>query len=249
MEEIKRSAEETAKIIRTIDEIAFQTNLLSLNAAVEAARAGDAGKGFAVVADEVRNLARRSAEAAKTTEDLITSARQNAEAGVRVSGDVAKSLKEIHDGASAVAALVAQIAAASREQAQGIEQLNATVASMDKVVQQTAASAQESASASGQMAGQAHELDAMVAKLVEIIGSANHQRERASAEERSSTRTRWRKPSGPHMEAAHWAHGGAKVGVPGTRSRPLTERIAVAEAGTRVGVSAPATSEEDPGDP
>ena len=84
IERIKNSASETAKIIKTIDEIAFQTNLLALNAAVEAARAGEAGKGFAVVAEEVRNLARRSAEAAKNTADLIEGAQKNAEAGVNV---------------------------------------------------------------------------------------------------------------------------------------------------------------------
>ena len=173
IEKIKASAGETAKIIKTIDEIAFQTNLLALNAAVEAARAGEAGKGFAVVAEEVRNLARRSAEAARTTADLIEGAQKNAEAGVQVTAEVGKSLHAIQESAGKVGALVAEIAAASKEQAQGIEQVNTAVAEMDKVVQQNAANAEESASASEELTSQAQELNGMVAELVAIVGGAN----------------------------------------------------------------------------
>ncbi len=162
IDEIKASASKTAKIIKTIDEIAFQTNLLALNAAVEAARAGEAGKGFAVVAEEVRNLARRSAEAAKNTADLIEGSQKNAQAGVTVSEDVAKSLKGIEASAGKAAALIAEIAAASKEQSIGIEQVNNAVSEMDKVVQQNAASAEESASASEELASQAQELNAIL---------------------------------------------------------------------------------------
>src|SRR5437762_14110973 len=95
IEKIKASADSTAKIVKTIDEIAFQTNLLALNAAVEAARAGEAGKGFAVVAEEVRNLAMRSAEAAKNTAALIEQAVKNSQNGVVIVGDVGKVLGEI----------------------------------------------------------------------------------------------------------------------------------------------------------
>ncbi|OGV66297.1 MAG: hypothetical protein A3K19_14055 [Lentisphaerae bacterium RIFOXYB12_FULL_65_16] len=181
IDRIKTSAAETAKIIKTIDEIAFQTNLLALNAAVEAARAGEAGKGFAVVAEEVRNLARRSAEAAKNTADLIEGAQKNAEAGVQVTAEVGKSLHAIQESAGKVAALVAEIAAASKEQSQGIEQVNTAVAEMDKVVQQNAATAEESASASEELSGQAQELSDMVGDLIAVVGGADDGIQRAPA--------------------------------------------------------------------
>ncbi len=174
IDKIKNSAAETAKIIKTIDEIAFQTNLLALNAAVEAARAGEAGKGFAVVAEEVRNLARRSAEAAKNTADLIEGAQKNAEAGVNVTAEVAKNLGGIKDNSGKVASLIAEIAAASKEQAQGIDQVNTAVSEMDKVVQQNAANAEESSSAAEELSGQAQELNAMVSDLTSIMtGQSN----------------------------------------------------------------------------
>ncbi len=119
--DIKKSSDATAKIVKTIDEIAFQTNLLALNAAVEAARAGEAGKGFAVVAEEVRNLAQRSAEAAKNTASMIEESVKNADNGVAISQEVAKALEEIGGQARKVNDLVGEIAAASNEQAQGIE--------------------------------------------------------------------------------------------------------------------------------
>jgi len=174
IDKIKASAVETAKIIKTIDEIAFQTNLLALNAAVEAARAGEAGKGFAVVAEEVRNLARRSAEAAKNTADLIEGSQKNADAGVTVTAEVAKNLADIKDNAGKVATLIAEIAAASKEQSQGIDQVNTTVSEMDKVVQQNAANAEESASASEELSSQAEELNEMVGELTAMVtGNAN----------------------------------------------------------------------------
>ena len=166
---IKKSSDETAKIIKTIDEIAFQTNLLALNAAVEAARAGDAGKGFAVVAEEVRNLAQRSAEAAKNTASLIEGAQKNADNGVAVSTEVAQILNEIASAAQKVAQLASDVSAATNEQAQGIGQVNVAVAQMDKVTQANAASSEEAASASEELSAQSRELNDMVNALLGIV--------------------------------------------------------------------------------
>jgi len=170
--DIQQSAAQTAKIIKVIDEIAFQTNLLALNAAVEAARAGEAGKGFAVVAEEVRNLARRSAEAAKHTAALIEESVNNAKNGVTIAVEVGKNLAEITTAATQVNGLVGEIAAASREQSQGIAQVNTAVAQMDKVTQSNAASAEESASAAQELSRQSVQLGEMVAELVALVSSA-----------------------------------------------------------------------------
>jgi methyl-accepting chemotaxis protein len=169
MEEISKASVETQKIVKTIDEIAFQTNLLALNAAVEAARAGEAGAGFAVVADEVRNLAMRAAEAAKNTSDLIEGTVKRISEGSELVIKTNEAFSGVTSSSAKVGELVEEIAAASNEQAQGIEQINSAVTDMDKVTQQNAASAEESASASEQMNAQAEEMKGMVESLIMLV--------------------------------------------------------------------------------
>jgi len=179
MAEIKTSSGNIAKIIKTIDEIAFQTNILALNAAVEAARAGEAGAGFAVVAEEVRALAQRSATAAKETADKIEDAITKSEHGAVISAKVAGSLTEIVDKARRVDGLVAEIAQASQEQAQGITQVLVAVSQMDKVTQGNAASAEEGAAAAEELSAQARMMDEAVLELKQLVGGSTRGRREA----------------------------------------------------------------------
>ena len=169
MTEIAKTSEDTSKIIKNIDEIAFQTNLLALNAAVEAARAGEAGAGFAVVAEEVRNLAIRAAEAAKNTSVLIEETVTKIKDGEGVVKRTNEDFEAVNRSAVKVAQLVAEIDAASGEQAQGVEQINKAMGEMDKVVQSTAANAEELASATEEMSAQTAALQEIMVDLVKVI--------------------------------------------------------------------------------
>ncbi|MBU0987350.1 MAG: cache domain-containing protein, partial [Proteobacteria bacterium] len=170
IEKISADGEKTAKIIKSIDEIAFQTNLLALNAAVEAARAGEAGAGFAVVAEEVRNLAQRAANAAKDTEVLIGGTLQRIKEGTELVAGAMKEFYAMGDDAKKVSELFHEISEASEEQSRGIEQINVAVAQMDKVTQQNAANAEESASAAEEMSAQAQHMKAFVYDLMAMVG-------------------------------------------------------------------------------
>jgi methyl-accepting chemotaxis protein len=172
MQSIKASSDDIAKIIKTIDEIAFQTNILALNAAVEAARAGEAGMGFAVVADEVRNLAQRSAQAAKETAAKIEGAISNTAQGVQISSQVAEVLNEIVSKVRQVDELIAEVSGASREQTQGITQINVAVGQMDKITQSNAASAEESAAAAQELNAQAFAMKKSVSELLLLVSGS-----------------------------------------------------------------------------
>jgi hypothetical protein len=169
IQSIQSSSDETAKIIKVIDEIAFQTNLLALNAAVEAARAGEAGKGFAVVAEEVRNLAKRSAEAARNTSEMIADSVANAKNGVQIATSVGSALDDIVSAVNKTTELVDEITAASQEQSQGIGEISGAIAQMDTLTQSNAANAEESASASEEMRSQAESMTQVVMDLQALV--------------------------------------------------------------------------------
>jgi methyl-accepting chemotaxis protein len=186
MDAIARASEETSKIIKSTDEIAFQTNLLALNAAVEAARAGEAGAGFAVVADEVRRLSLRAAEEAKNAAHLIDRIGSRVREGVEMAGRTESAFSRETDIVMKMSELVSEIAKASNEQAQGIEQINRAVGEMDKVVQQNASHAEQSAAAAQEMEDQASGLTVFVMELGTVLdGSAKRETNYAPAKDMS----------------------------------------------------------------
>ncbi len=165
MEDINESSKGIKKIVKVIDDIAFQINLLALNANVEAARAGKYGKGFAVVAEEVRDLAGRSAQSVKETNNMVEVSLNNVSKGNELVEKTSSQLNEIAVSVTKVGTLVDEVTAASNEQAQGLDQIVTGLGQIDQVTQSNTASAEESASASEELASQAHQLTRLVAKF------------------------------------------------------------------------------------
>jgi len=166
VDRIHRSGQDTARIVKTIDEIAFQTNLLALNAAVEAARAGDAGRGFAVVADEVRALALRAASAARETSALIEAQREHSEGGAAIAHAAEAKLVEIDQRVDRVSQFLATVATATESQLAGIREIDTSLDAMQATTQNIAATAEESAAAAHELAGQAVSLQELVSEFV-----------------------------------------------------------------------------------
>ena len=219
MKSINDSTDKISKIIKSIEEISFQTNLLALNAAVEAARAGEHGKGFAVVADEVRNLAQRAATSAKDTASLIEDSINKVKAGTEISKKAGEALNGIMGNAGKVADIISEIAAASKEQAEGIGQVTNAVSQMDQVTQQNASASEEAAASAEELTSQAEALKGMVADLQSVISGSSQNGQLALAHVGSSGPERRAQAVQHTVKVAHlekpkaMAHSGAVKSV------------------------------------
>jgi methyl-accepting chemotaxis protein len=215
VESIKGAADETAKIIKTIDEIAFQTNLLALNAAVEAARAGDAGRGFAVVAEEVRSLAMRSAEAAKNTTQVIERSLKKAEEGVIINKEASVAFEAIGKQVKKVVEVISEIAESSQQQHDSVARINKGVDTVSRETQQSAAATEETASAAEQLAAQAENMRTLTSqfRLGQAAPTAYSPKPSARQPQRSAARLSAARPPAlpktPRSVASHANGNGA----------------------------------------
>lgn len=208
MRELHGGNNQILAIIKSIDEIAFQTNLLALNAAVEAARAGEHGKGFAVVADEVRNLAQRCATASKETADLINARVQSNDNALKITEVFAEKLKEIATDTKKVADLMGEISAASREQSEGVSQIGKAMTSIDNVTQQNAANAEQMASASEELSSQSVNLREVVLELAAQVGGIREEAMEPEVKKKTSLKKEITYHRRPALEA--YKVGGSK---------------------------------------
>ncbi len=225
MSRIEESSRKISDIIGVIDEIARQTNLLALNAAVEAARAGEAGRGFAVVASEVRSLAQRSSQAAKDIKDLITNSNSQVQQGVDLVNRAGTALNEIVESIKKVAEIVSDIAAASQEQATGLEQVNKALNQMDEVTQQNSALVEENAATAKTLEHQAKAMDDRVGvfhidEAAGIISGPPARAPAIAAKPRPAAIRPAAKPSRPAAQAA-----GARRGPVGRMQAQLATAI------------------------
>ena len=165
MEEIKEKSEKISSIIKTINDIAFQTNILSLNASIEAARAGQAGKGFAVVADEVGNLAKRSSEAAKNTESLIIESTQAVERGAKITQEAMDAMATVSENTQKVQNIISDISEDSKLQSEGVQHVTEGLDQISAVVQTNSATSEQSAATSEELASQATTMKNLIGRF------------------------------------------------------------------------------------
>ena len=223
---INTSSKKIVDIIGVIDGIAFQTNILALNAAVEAARAGEQGRGFAVVAAEVRNLAQRSAAAAKEIKTLIGDSVEKVEEGSRQVQEAGKTMDEIVGSVRRVTDIMAEIEAASREQTQGIEQINQAITQMDQVTQQNAALVEEAAAAAASLQEQASGLS----QVVSVFRLESEDRQLASSSFHSPVRPSAGKRDVQHKQPPSLKRGIAAPAPTTRKTTPPAPQMAAAGA-------------------